>query len=92
MGIADFLISRRQQRYNFAAKKTLPHPECQVCEYASVCHGGCPKLRHGPHKRFEDLDYFCSSYKAIFAKAIPKLQPEVDKILARGLACATNPC
>ena len=85
-------ISRRQQRYNFAAKKTLAHPECQVCEYASVCHGGCPKLRHGPHKRFEDLDYFCSSYKAIFAKAIPKLQPEVEKILARGLACATNPC
>jgi uncharacterized protein len=84
-------IARRQHRYNFAVKKTLPHPECQVCEFQTVCHGGCPKLRHGRHKRFEDLDYFCGSYKAIFAKAIPKLRPEVEKIMARGLACVTNP-
>jgi uncharacterized protein len=84
-------IARRQQRYSFAVKKTLPHPECQVCEFQHVCHGGCPKLRHGPRRRFEDLDYFCGAYKAIYAKSIPKLQPEVERILARGLACATNP-
>jgi len=84
-------ISRRQQRYNFAVQKTVPHPECQVCEFYSVCKGGCPKLRHGRYKRFEDLDYFCASYKAIYAKAIPKLKPEVEKILARGAACGTNP-
>jgi uncharacterized protein len=84
-------ISRRQQRYNFAAKKTLAHPECQACEFSPVCHGGCPKFRHGQRRRFEDLDYFCASYKAIYAKAIPKLQSEVQKILARGVACGTNP-
>ncbi len=84
-------IARRQQRYRFAAKKTLPHPECQACEFQSVCHGGCPKLRHGPRRRFEDLDYFCGAYKAIFAKAIPRLKPEVERIMARGFACATNP-
>jgi len=84
-------ISRRQQRYSFAQKKTVPHPECQVCEFEPVCHGGCPKLRHGRHRRFEDLDYFCASYKMIYARAIPKLKPEVEKILARGVACGTNP-
>jgi uncharacterized protein len=84
-------IARRQQRYAFAAKKTVPHPECQVCEFYSVCKGGCPKLRHGPRRRFDDLDWFCGAYKAIYAKAIPKLKPEVEKILARGVACATNP-
>lgn len=84
-------IARKQRRYHFAVKKTEPHPECQVCEFQNVCHGGCPKLRHGRNKRFEDLDYFCGSYKAIFAKAIPKLRPEVEKIMARGLACGTNP-
>ncbi len=83
-------ISRRRQRYNFAAKKTVPHPECQVCEFYSVCKGGCPKLRHGRYKRFEDLDYFCASYKQIYAKAIPKLKPEVEKIMARGVACGTG--
>jgi uncharacterized protein len=67
-------IARRQIRYQFAAKKTIPHAECYVCEYASICHGGCPKLRQGPDKRFEDLDYFCAGYKRIFAKSVPLLK------------------
>jgi len=75
-------IARRQRRYNFAAKKAVPHAECAVCEYQQICHGGCPKLRHGQHRRFEDLDWFCGSYKQIFAKAVPKLEPEVRRILA----------
>lgn len=76
-------IARRQRRFSFASKKTLAHPECQVCEYQSICHGGCPKFRHGPNRRFEDLDYFCSAYKMIFAKSVGPLQREVAKILGR---------
>jgi uncharacterized protein len=75
-------IARRQRRAGFAAKKSVPHAECTVCEYQSICHGGCPKFRHGPNKRFEDLDWFCGAYKQIFAKAIPPLNGEVRKILA----------
>jgi uncharacterized protein len=73
-------IARRQRRYQFAANKTIAHPECQACEYQSICHGGCPKHRHDPHRRFGDLDYFCSAYKAIFRKAIGPLQKEVRRI------------
>ena len=29
----------------------------------------CPKHRHDRYRRFDDLDYFCSAYKTIFAKA-----------------------
>jgi uncharacterized protein len=76
-------IARRTRRYSFAAKKTLSHPECQVCEYQSVCHGGCPKFRHGPNGRFEDLDYFCAAYKMIFAKAVGPLRKEVARLLGR---------
>jgi len=75
-------IARRTRRYSFASKKTLGHPECQVCEYQSICHGGCPKFRHGPHGRFEELDYFCQAYKMIFARAVGPLQTEVRQILA----------
>jgi uncharacterized protein len=75
-------IARRTRRYSFASKKTLAHPECQVCEYQSICHGGCPKFRHGPHGRFEELDYFCQAYKMIFARAVGPLQTEVRQILA----------
>ena len=76
-------IARRTRRYSFASKKTLAHPECQVCEYQSICHGGCPKFRHGPRRNFEDLDYFCSAYKMIFAKAVGPLKKEVTKLLGR---------
>jgi uncharacterized protein len=76
-------IARRTRRYHFASKKTIAHPECQVCEYQSVCHGGCPKLRHGPNRRFEDLDYFCAAYKMIFAKATDPLRKEVARLIQR---------
>ena len=77
-------IARRTRRYSFASKKTIAHPECQVCEYQSICHGGCPKFRHGPHRKFEDLDYFCSSYKMIFGRSVDPLRAEVRKLMARG--------
>jgi uncharacterized protein len=76
-------IARKQKRYNFAQKKTVPHAECQVCEYQNICHGGCPKHRHDQRGAFEDLDYFCPSYKAIFGRAVKPLQAEVNKILDR---------
>jgi uncharacterized protein len=79
-------IARRQRRYSFAVKKTLAHPECQVCEYQAICHGGCPKTRHGPLRRFEDLDYFCQAYKMIFAKAVGPLRKDVEQLFGRSAA------
>lgn len=76
-------IARRTRRYSFARKKTLAHPECQVCEYQSICHGGCPKFRHGPSRRFEDLDYFCQAYKMIYARSAGPLREEVKKLAMR---------
>lgn len=73
-------IARKQRRRSFALKKTIAHAECQVCEYQSICHGGCPKFRHGPKGQFEDLDYFCSAYKMIFAKSVEPLKREVARL------------
>jgi uncharacterized protein len=81
-------IARRTRRFHFAAKKTLAHPECSVCEYREICHGGCPMLRHGPRKSFEDLDYFCAAYKMIYARAAGPLRREVAKLLGRSGAQA----
>ena len=75
-------IARRTRRYSFAANKTLAHPECQACEYQSICHGGCPKFRHGPNRRFDDLDYFCQAYKMIYGKSVEPLQKEVKRLMA----------
>jgi uncharacterized protein len=84
-------ISRRQRRYNFASKKTLAHPECQVCDYASICHAGCPKFRAGQRGQFEDLDYFCRAYKMIFARSVAPLRDELKKLYgAQPAAAAAN--
>jgi uncharacterized protein len=76
-------IARSPVRSAFAAKKGIGHPACNACEYEPLCHGGCPKLREGRHHRFEDLDYYCTSYKMLFAKASGKLLKEVEKIMGR---------
>ncbi len=81
-------IARSRQRSAFAVKKVLPTTECSVCEFASLCKGGCPKLRHGPRRRFEDLDYFCPSYKAIFGKVTAPLKRDVQAILGSGARSA----
>jgi uncharacterized protein len=74
-------IARRTRRYSFASKKTLAHPECQVCVYQSICHGGCPKFRHGPRAQFDDLDYFCEAYKMIYGRSVEPLRAEVRQLL-----------
>lgn len=75
-------IARRPRRFQFAINKTISHPDCQVCEYQSICHGGCPKERYARNRRFEDLDYFCAAYKMIFGKAVAPLRKEVDRLIA----------
>jgi uncharacterized protein len=76
-------IARRQRRHSFASKKAVPHAECSVCEYQSICHGGCPKFRAGRRGQFEDLDYFCGAYKMIFSHANGPLLADVQKLLGR---------
>lgn len=82
-------IARRARRYSFASRKTLAHPVCEVCEYQSICHGGCPKFRHGPHGRFEDLDYFCQAYKMIFARAVEPLRKELRRMYGNRIPAET---
>jgi uncharacterized protein len=76
-------IAARRKRYEFAGKKAVPHAECLACEWQSICHGGCPKMRHGRNKKFEDLDYFCGAYKAIYAKSAGPLKAHVEKLMGR---------
>lgn len=76
-------IARRQTRYDFAAKKRIVHADCSACDYRSICEGGCPHLRRGRYGRFEDLDYYCTSYKMLFGRNVGKLTKEVEKIMRR---------
>lgn len=76
-------VARRMRRTEFAAKKSIPHPACQVCRWKELCHGGCPKFRHGRHGEFEELDYFCGAYKQMFAHTVEPLRRDVEQLLGR---------
>jgi uncharacterized protein len=58
-------------------KQPLP-TACQQCEWLSVCKSGCPRNRtdDGP-------DYFCESYKALFAHADARFVHLRDRVRAR---------
>jgi uncharacterized protein len=76
-------IARRFKRQQFAANKSIPHPDCEACEYFYLCQGGCPKHRKDPRGRFEDPDYFCAAYKMMFEKTVKPLKKDVEQILRR---------
>ena len=38
------------------------------------------KFREGQRGNFEDLDYFCPSYKQIFARAVGPLREELKRL------------
>ncbi len=85
-------IARQRKRYSFSQTKSIVHEECRKCEWLSICKQGCPKFRHAPNRRFEDLDYFCQSYKMIYSKSVGPLKKEVEKLMSRqGTAMQGSP-
>lgn len=76
-------LARKQRRFNFARKKTLTPAECEACEWQTLCYGGCPKSRHAQRGKFDDLDYFCPSYKMVFEKTAGPIREDVRKLFQR---------
>ncbi|MDZ4801380.1 MAG: anaerobic sulfatase maturase [Bryobacteraceae bacterium] len=76
-------IAKRRARMEFASKKAIPHPKCDACEYEEICQRGCPHTRRAQRGEFGDLDYFCESYKALYAKALRPLEVEVRHLMSR---------
>ena len=66
--LIEILGNMAHQKF-LSMKPTLPEP-CQTCEYLQLCHGGCPRNRVW-HEADDgvDPDYFCMSYKQIYAHA-----------------------
>jgi uncharacterized protein len=55
-------------------KRQLPEA-CKSCEYLSLCHGGCPRNRtYIDTTQPVSPDYFCASYRQIYAYAHERLQ------------------
>ncbi len=48
----------------FAAKKSLPRPECQACTWLPLCNQGCPRFLGVDGSR---RHYLCRAYQRFFA-------------------------
>lgn len=73
-------IATSAQRARFAYSKKIPHPACAACEYKALCHGGCPSFRVKQRGNPADLDYFCETYKMVYAAVLEPLRKEVAEI------------
>lgn len=54
---------------NFVLAGTHRPEECYRCPYGGLCRGGCKRDWTPEHQ-----NYYCSSFKAFFAYALPRLQ------------------
>ncbi len=82
--LEEILGSLVHQKF-LSKKPTLP-VQCQTCEYLQLCHGGCPRNRVW-HEADDgvDPDYFCASYKQIYAYAHERMLEIAERVKRRML-------
>ena len=66
-------------------KQDMP-AACRQCEYERYCHGGCPRNRIGQGWEIsEHTDYFCASYRMLYAHTAEQIRHLGRVIRAREL-------
>lgn len=59
----------------FLGMKPMLPEACTSCEWLKLCHGGCPRSRVRDESRDAGgTDYFCHSYRMLFAYAHERMQ------------------
>lgn len=71
-------IATSKKAYAFAIAKQHNTPECDGCEWLSICNRGCPRLRIRPGAK----SYLCESYKMLFEHAESRIK-RLARILRR---------
>lgn len=68
----------------FHAQKRQLSNHCMNCEYLHYCHGGCPRNRVGQQQsESPDCDYFCESYRMLYAHGEQRMRKLAKSILKR---------
>lgn len=66
-------MAKKGQEIGFIQESLNRAPECEHCEYAFICRGGCRRHRQQENGEL-GLNYFCPSYRYFFQKELPKLR------------------
>jgi len=67
------LFHTSKMRMFLESSRSVP-PECEACDYYSLCRGGCRRYREPFVAGAPSLNRFCSGYKRFFAHAGPALR------------------
>lgn len=59
---------------------------CKTCSYWQYCHGGCPRnrmTRTGPQQSLQETDYFCQSYRMLYAYGEDRMRQLAKRVMQR---------
>ncbi len=73
--LTDLYASSRAQ--DFITRSRHIHPDCQKCEWGSLCRCGCYRERE--HLEKGGKNRFCSAFKEFFPYVMPRLQQLITK-------------
>jgi len=71
-GFEDMRFSSACER--FIEDSLRLHQDCRHCQWLSFCRGGCRRDREPPGGKNAGKNYFCETYRAFFAYALPRLR------------------
>ena len=75
--LEEIIAGPKVQEFN--QRKSQDHPDCQECEWQSICRCGCP---HSWDPNGDD--YLCSSYKQFFAHSESRFKILAERLKAQG--------
>lgn len=77
--LTDILNHPLYDRF-LSMKPRLPEP-CKTCPWLELCHGGCPRNRRWTDGlQQSDPDYFCESYRQVYAYAHERMTELAYKV------------
>ena len=56
----------------FSGMKRKIHNKCMLCRHLNMCRGGCMKDRLAPNGKYDDISYFCETYKQFYDHTMPR--------------------
>ncbi|MBF0106724.1 MAG: radical SAM protein [Deltaproteobacteria bacterium] len=72
--LLKILHSKKRNRFLKRPAKMIDDPECSVCDYWKICHGGCPIRAQTFNGDMFSRDYYCPVYKRIFNMVIKQMR------------------
>lgn len=75
-------IVNHERMEKFLEKKPDLSDACKSCEFLDFCYGGCPRNRE---QDGANIDFFCESYKQIYAYADSRMKKLAEQIKRREL-------